>query len=124
MDDSANAGGDGGGEWPPPSGKRKRFRAGLRMIESLARQPGWVENMPADTRQRVMGMLAEAVELAESVRDRASLAKAFAALERNDMDRARLLNDTEQSDEPDSAARQLLDDIDEIDRIEGRNRAT
>jgi len=91
------------------------------MIAALSKQPAWIESMTPEMREMVIQKLQAGLHVADSAREVASIAKALAGLERNDIERTRLLIDHEgQQDGGLDEARRLRADLDEIDRIEGR----
>ena len=93
------------------------------MIASLAKNQAWSDSISDDLRAEIVAKLRDALPHADSPREIASISKALASLEKNDIDRARLLMDAdavESSDGPQDEARRLLADLNEIDRIEGR----
>ena len=101
-------------------------RASARMITSLARNPAWSDSITPELRRRLIEKLRADLENSDNARATASIARALGALEHNDIDRARLLLDAEKQEsegQPKDEARQLLADLDEIDRMEGRKRA-
>lgn len=90
------------------------------MIAALSKQPAWVESMTPEMRQMVVQKLHAGLHVADSAREVASIAKALAGLERNDIERTRLLIDHETAEAGDSSqAQRLRADLDEIDRMEG-----
>lgn len=67
-------------------------RADLSLIAHLARQPGWFQNMPDRIRADVMGRLVAVLNKDDlRTRELVSVAKAMASLERNDLERGKLL---------------------------------
>jgi hypothetical protein len=101
--------------------ERLGIRGSARMIAALSKQPAWVESMTPEMREMVVKKLHAGLHVADSAREVASIAKALAGLERNDIERTRLLIDHEQQEDGEQdAARRLRADLDEIDRIEGR----
>ena len=81
-----------------------------------------MESLSDEKRRQIVGKLVQSADSADSARDIASIARAFAGLERNDIDRARLLMDVEQREAEHGSgdeARKLRADLDEIDRMEG-----
>lgn len=90
------------------------------MIAALSKQPAWVESMTPEMREMVVQKLHAGLHVADSAREVASIAKALAGLERNDIERTRLLIDHETAEAGDSSqAQRLRADLDEIDRLEG-----
>jgi len=90
------------------------------MIAALSKQPAWVESMTPEMREMVVQKLHAGLHVADSAREVASIAKALAGLERNDIERTRLLIDHETAEAGDSSqAQRLRADLDEIDRMEG-----
>lgn len=91
------------------------------MIRALAAAPAWVESLSPEMRAEVVRKLTEGLAVAESPREVASVAKALASLEKNDIDRTKLLIDAETQEGGGlDDARRLRADLDEIDRMEGR----
>jgi hypothetical protein len=70
-------------------------RASARMITALAKQPAWVDSMTPELRERLVAQLAAQIPLCDSPRDIASITRALASLEKNDIDRTRLFLDAE-----------------------------
>ena len=74
-----------------------------------------------EMRAEVVRKLTAGLAVAESPREVASVAKALASLEKNDIDRTKLLIDAETQEGGGlDDARRLRADLDEIDRMEGR----
>lgn len=91
------------------------------MIRALAAAPAWVASLSDDMRAEVVRKLTAGLAVAESPREVASVAKALASLEKNDIDRTKLLIDAETQEGGGlDDARRLRADLDEIDRMEGR----
>ena len=90
------------------------------MIAALSKQPAWIESMTPEMREMVIQKLQAGLHVADSAREVASIAKALAGLERNDIERTRLLIDHETAEAGEtSEAQRLRADLDEIDRMEG-----
>ena len=110
---------------PPAMGGEPAFpqkRGYARLVGALSKQKGWLESLTDEKRQSIVDKLVGAAASADSARDFASIARALAGLERNDIDRARLLMDVEQREAEQGSsdeARKLRADLDEIDRMEG-----
>lgn len=68
------------------------------MIAALAKQPLWVESLTDEARAKVLQLLNDGLKDATSPREISSVARAIANLERNDIDRTRLILDAEQKD--------------------------
>jgi hypothetical protein len=67
-------------------------RADLRLIAQLARQPGWFQEMPDAIRRGVMSKLVAVLNKADlRTRELVSVVKAMASLEKNDLERGKLL---------------------------------
>lgn len=96
-------------------------RGSCRMIAALARDPLWVESLTPEMRSSLVLKLRDAVEAAESPREVASVVRALASLEMNDIARTKLVMDAETASSEDGMddARRLRADLDEIDRMEG-----
>ena len=91
------------------------------MIASLARNRAWTDSLTDEHRERINQRLLESLDTAESARDVAAIAKALAGLERNDIERAKLLIDAEAVEDGGmDEANRLRADLDAIDRLEGR----
>lgn len=101
---------------------RSGLRGSARMIRALAGAPAWIESLSPEMRAEVVRRLTEGLAAADSPREVASVAKALASLEKNDIDRTKLLMEaeTQEGDGLDDA-RRLRADLDEIDRMEGRH---
>lgn len=98
-----------------------KMRGSSRMIAALAAAPAWVESLSPEMRAEVVRKLTEGLAVAKSPREVASVAKALASLEKNDIDRTKLLIDAETQEGGGlDDARRLRADLDEIDRMEGR----
>lgn len=101
----------------------KPDRASARMIAALAKQPAWVESMSPELRQRLVAQLEAQIPLCDSPRDIASITRALASLEKNDIDRTRLFLDAEKQDgsdeTADALAAKLRQAVNEIDDLEG-----
>ena len=106
----------GGGEDRLP-----KPRASCRMIAALAKDPLWVESLSPEARQKVVDKLHDAMHAAESPREIASVVRALANLEKNDIDRTKLVLDADREEQGGGIdeARRLREDLDEIDRMEG-----
>lgn len=98
-----------------------KMRGSSRMIAALAAAPAWVASLSPEMRAEVVRKLTDGLAAADSPREVASVAKALASLEKNDIDRTKLLMEaeTQEGDGLDDA-RRLRADLDEIDRMEGR----
>jgi hypothetical protein len=106
---------EGGGGYRGP-----KPRGSSRMIAALAKSPAWVEHLTPEMRAQVVTQLHASLAVADSPREIASVAKALASLEKNDIDRTRLLIDHETAEAGEtSEAQRLRADLDEIDRMEG-----
>ena len=67
-------------------------RGDLKLLAQLARQPGWFQEMPDQIRRGVMGKLVAVLNKPElRTRELVSVAKVMAALEKNDLERGKLL---------------------------------
>lgn len=67
-------------------------RGDLKLLAQLARQPGWFQEMPDQIRRGVMAKLVAVLSKAElRTRELVSVAKVMAALEKNDLERGKLL---------------------------------
>lgn len=67
-------------------------RGDLRLLAQLARQPGWFQEMPDQIRRGVMAKLVAVLNKPElRTRELVSVAKVMAALEKNDLERGKLL---------------------------------
>ena len=67
-------------------------RGDLRLLAQLARQPGWFQEMPDQIRRGVMAKLVGVLNKPElRTRELVSVAKVMAALEKNDLERGKLL---------------------------------
>ena len=67
-------------------------RSDLRLIAQLARQPGWFQELPDQIRRGVMGKLVAVLNKPDlRTRELVSVAKVMAALEKNDLERGKLL---------------------------------
>ena len=106
----------GGGEDRLP-----KPRASCRMIAALAKDPLWVESLTPEMRESLVLKLRDAVEAAESPREVASVVRAIASLEQNDIARTRLVMEADLTSSEDGMddARRLRADLDEIDKMEG-----
>jgi len=107
----------GGGYEKPP-----KPRAAARMIASLAKQKAWTDSLTDEQREQISRKLIDSLPACESPREIASVVKAIASLEKNDLDRTRLLMEAEAIEDGtmDDATR-LRADLDAIDRLEGRS---
>jgi hypothetical protein len=83
------------------------------MVASLAKHKAWTDNLDDETRSRIMERLQNSIVHAESPREIASLTRAIAALEQNDLARAKLLHDVE-STEGKNEAESLLADLEQM----------
>lgn len=79
-------------------------RGDLRLLAQLARQPGWFQELPDGIRRGVMSKLVAVLNKPEvRTRELVSVAKVMAALEKNDLERGKLLVRVvieEQDDDP------------------------
>lgn len=67
-------------------------RGDLRLLAQLARQPGWFQELPDQIRRGVMSKLVAVLNKPElRTRELVSVAKVMAALEKNDLERGKLL---------------------------------
>jgi hypothetical protein len=90
------------------------------MLVSLARNRAWSDSIDDEVRAKVVAKLRAGLELADDARDITAVAKALSALERNDIERTRLLMDAEdRSSGTQNDAAQLLDDIAAMRRTRG-----
>jgi hypothetical protein len=101
--------------------KLPKPRAAARMIASLAKQKAWTDSLTDEQREQISRKLIDSLPACESPREIASVVKAIASLEKNDLDRTRLLMEAEAIEDGtmDDATR-LRADLDAIDRLEGR----
>ena len=82
------------------------------MLVSLARNRAWSDSIDDEVRAKVVAKLRAGLELADDTRDITAVAKALSALERNDIERARLLMDAQdRGAESQNEAAQLLQDV-------------
>lgn len=98
------------------------LRADMRMLRMLARRKSWSDSLTDETREKLAAKLGTAVEMADSARDIASVAKAVATLERNDFEAMRLELDAQKSAQDageTSSAKDLLADLRAIERNGG-----
>lgn len=80
-------------------------RSDLQIIAKLARQPGWFEELPDQIRRGVMGKLLGVLNKQDlKTRELVSVAKVLGSLEKNDIERSKLLIKVvvEESDEDDA----------------------
>ena len=91
------------------------------MIAALAKQRAWTESLTDEQREQISRRLVNSLGDCESPREIASVVKAIAGLEKNDIERTRLLMDAEAVEEGGmEEANRLRADLDAIDRLEGR----
>lgn len=76
---------------PIGDGEIRVDREWLRLLASLAKQRAWVDTLTPEIRAKIVARLCSESDKATSVRDMTSVVKALAALETNDINRARLL---------------------------------
>lgn len=96
---------------PPKYSHPKTDRASCRMIGALAKQPAWVESLSAESRQAMVEKLVAMIPTVDSAREAASLAKALAQLEGNDIARTRLLMDHEEAEAATQDENRLADSL-------------
>jgi uncharacterized Zn finger protein len=90
------------------------------MVAALAKNKAWTESLSDEDRERISSKLIGSLADCESPREIASVVKAIASLERNDIDRTKLLLDAERVEAGDmDDARRLRADLEAIDRMEG-----
>jgi hypothetical protein len=90
------------------------------MIASLAKNRAWTESLTDEDRERISRQLIGSLSACESPREIASVVKAIAGLERNDIERTKLLIDAERVESGDmDDARRLRADLEAIDEMEG-----
>ena len=91
------------------------------MIAALAKQRAWTESLTDEQREQISRRLVNSLGDCESPREIASVVKAIAGLEKNDIERTRLLMEAEAIEEGGmDEANRLRADLDAIDRLEGR----
>ena len=91
------------------------------MIAALAKQRAWTESLTDEQREQISRRLVNSLGDCESPREIASVVKAIAGLEKNDIERTRLLMEAEAIEEGGmDEANRLRADLDAIDRMEGR----
>lgn len=98
------------------------LRASARMITTLARQKLWTDSLADEHRATLVQKLTDALAVARTPREAIAISKALAALERADIDRARLMLDAEKTGQEDTAqtqARRIRAALDEMDALEG-----
>ena len=67
-------------------------RGDLRLLAQLARQPGWFQELPDGVRRGVMAKLIGVLNKPDMrTRELVSIAKVMASLEKNDLERGKLL---------------------------------
>lgn len=92
------------------------------MIAALAKQRAWTESLTDDQREQISRRLIDSLGDCETPREIASVVKAIGSLEKNDLDRTRLLMEAEAVEEGGmDEANRLRADLDAIDRMEGRS---
>lgn len=91
------------------------------MIASLAKQRAWTDSLTDEQRENISRRLIDSLADCDSPREIASVVKAIAGLEKNDIERTRLLLEAEAVEDGGmDEANRLRADLDAIDRMEGR----
>ena len=91
------------------------------MIASLAKQRAWTDSLTDEQRENISRRLIDSLVDCDSPREIASVVKAIAGLEKNDIERTRLLLEAEAVEDGGmDEANRLRADLDAIDRLEGR----
>lgn len=85
---------------------RDRIRD-FRMWAKLADQPGWMESLPPDVRQRLGERAIAALERSDKPREVAAIGKLILAMQRADVDIAGLELDAQKTDSGPSADERL-----------------
>lgn len=89
-------------------GRQKPDRHSARLIGALAKKRAWVESMTEEQRTALVEKLFAHMELCETPREIASIAKAISALETNDIARARLLVEVEKAEDGSGSAEESV----------------